>query len=392
MNITNIHHISIMSGHAQQTIDFHTSVLGLRLVKQTVNYDNPKMYHLYFGNNTGQDGTLITFFPQEITVPVVKSDNNNSTTIFRVPNGTLPYWQNRLKSFGIKTTKRQRYNKIFLAFSDMHNVKYELVEDDKGIDNNVLSSDVSEVNAIKGIYGVIINSRNSEKTKEFLINELNLIVTNENHIYYQFTIKGEFNTYIELNKENVAVNRNNTGNIHHVAFSINERLQDWKRKLNKTDHYSSKILDRTYFDSIYFNEPGGNLFELAVNKNSFTYDEKIEELGNSLVIPAHFVDQSEEIANKLMPLFNQKVDELGNYPYNNRETYDVQVNHQIMLKRINELAAKNKTKEGLTNEEVEERAILRKKYVQNIVTGFSNTMDNVRIVDEDGNESKLKKK
>lgn len=392
MNITGIHHISIISGHGQETIDFVTSVLGLRFVKRTLNFDDPSMYHLYFGNNTGDSGILLTYFPQVIKEKIERNDNNNSTTIFRIPRGSIEFWVNRLNRFGVSYIKRERFNDIYLAFSDMHNVKYELVEsDDLLLNYNPLSS-VDPKFAISGFYGVIVSSRNVIKTSTFLQEELELKLQEENHQYIRFIIKGSFNSYLDLYNEDIVTSRDNLGNIHHVAFTSEASLLEWKNKLNKNKFYSSEIMDRTYFKSLYFHEPGGNLFELATNGPGLLIDQNLEDLGNELIIPEKYQNQVSVITEKLMPLFNQEVEALSSYSYLDKQSYDIHIAHKVLLARINELAAKNKTKAGLSVAEVEERAILRKKYVRNILKGTTDVLDNVRVVDDEGNESKLMRK
>ncbi|WP_162140300.1 VOC family protein [Haploplasma axanthum] len=384
LKVKGIHHISGIVEHPQENIDFYTSVLGLKAVKKAVNFDNPETYHFYYSNDSADLGTIITFFPwADKAKKGLVGDGQVGVTSYMIPVGTIGYWEERLKSFKIIFEREYRFNQTFLAFEDKHGIKNELVESPLGSENEWEFNNITKDKAIKGFFGAVFYSKKTHETKDFLINILGLELVKEDELYYRFEMKNNVGKYIDLYKESQGEGRLSTGTNHHIAFSVGyDEIDDWKKFLELNGFKVSDVKNRNFFKSLYFREPGGIIIELATDKPGFKkaeLDPKMEKL----YLPEWFENRRTEIEEKLIPVFVEPTEELKDYPYQNKEEYELYIYHQTLLKRINELSRISKTRK-LTDEEITEREELRNKYVINIRSGMTDLITTVKFEDKDG--------
>lgn len=299
-----IHHISAIVGHPQENLDFYTKVLGLRLIKQTVNFDDPKTYHLYFANEQGSPGTVITFFPWPNAYNGVIGDGQVGVTTYVIPPKSMSFWEERLKSFNIAYKEVNRFNETYLQFKDVHGLNLELVEREQGQPNLWSSHGVTPETAIKGFGGAILYSSKSEATAIVLNNVMGLERIGEEGDYIRFKGTAELGQIIDLKKSSGVAGQMGVGTVHHIAWRAKDKEdhKEWKTHAAKAGMLVTAIKDRNYFDALYFREPGSILFEIATDSPGFMIDETIDELGQKLMLPPQYESHREEIVAGLIPL------------------------------------------------------------------------------------------
>jgi glyoxalase family protein len=282
--ILGIHHVTAISGPAQENFKFYTETLGLRLVKRTVNFDDPGVYHLYYGDQTGSPGTLMTFFPyggpqgDKGTGQVVASS---------YPVRDLEMWKKRLNvPFQIET----RFGVEYVAFEDPHGMALELYQSDSAPDK------------LGPIGGATLKLRSLEKTAP-LLKLLGFEEKARENSRLKFTLPGSEET-LDILLSNEAPTRGGAGTVHHIALRVadDKAQQFWREKLIKSGYRVSPVMDRNYFHSIYLRGPGGVLFELATDPPGMLIDESIEELGTRLLLPAQYEPHRDRIEAALEPL------------------------------------------------------------------------------------------
>lgn len=392
MKALGIHHISGIVRHPQENIDFYTSVLGLRLVKMTTNFDNGGIYHLYYGNDKGDLGTLITFFPWKRSYKegLLGMEQIGKVTL-SIPVGSFNFWVERLKSFKIKYDLIKRFNEPVINFEDPHGLRLELVESNSLPSNNHSYNGVTQKEAIRGIHAALLYPSNYLLTEKFLIEQLGLIKVDEDDYFVRLGFENEL-YFIDLLKVELGDPKTGYGTYHHLALSINdEELVNWTLILEGLGYEKIEVRDRKYFKSVYFKEPGGIILELATTTPGLMIDETYEELGTNFIMPPHYQSRREEIVNDLPPLFVTPKDSLSNYTYETKEEYEMWYNHQQLLKEINIFARLSKERD-LTNEEIERRNRLRKQYVKGIVGNLRSNLENISVEDEDGEFKPIKPK
>src|SRR5699024_2690853 len=195
-----IHHITAIVGHPQENADFYGGVLGLRLVKKTINFDDPGTYHLYFGNDGGQPGTIITFFPWANAQQGEIGGGQVGVTTYVIPKGSMNFWEKRLEKFNIVYEKTERFGETYLAFEDVHGLQLELVEREGGEQNNWTHGEVSPDVAIKGFGGAILYSTQPEQTADTLENVMGLEKVDETENLIRFQSYGAIGNIIDLKK------------------------------------------------------------------------------------------------------------------------------------------------------------------------------------------------
>lgn len=393
MKVQGIHHISGIVKHPQENIDFYTSLLGLRLIKKAVNFDDAYTYHFYFGNNNADIGAAITFFPWNDKAKEGKIGSGQvGVTTYAVPKGSFDFWKNRLKEFKVGFDVITRFDEEYIVFRDAHGILNELVESDQGITNEYEYNGVSSKDAIKGFATSILYSKDFNATKDFFINILGMDTFKEDNDYIRLSMDGQVvGKYVDIYKHTLDSGRNSTGTVHHIAFSVNDSdLEGFKEKIEGLGFKVSDIKNRDFFRSIYFREPGGIVIELASNApgfNSQTLDDKALEL----YLPKHFEANREEIVARLTPVHVKEVSSLMEYPYNTIEEYNNYYKHQELLKKINDYVKLAKSRE-LTDSEKEDRQNLRRQYVSQITSSVADIANTIEIENEDGSTSKLVKK
>lgn len=290
LNIGEIHHISAIVGNAQENLNFYRDVLGLKLIKQTLNYDDSSVYHLYFSNQQVTSDFIMTFFPWERNFYGRKGSGQIGRIAFKVPSGKLQQWEHYLFAKGIETTLTHLFDKPTLEFQDIHRLDLALVETEEENDSR----------AILGFYGVVLLSNDPDATKKFVTDDLGLVKISEEH--YQTV--GKNGQLIVIPNQVMPKGRWGIGTVHHLAWSVDSinDLGDWQSYLFEQGQQVSEIKNRNYFNSIYLTEFGNVIFEFATNGPGFEIDESFEELGNSLIIPPHFENQREALLKNLKPL------------------------------------------------------------------------------------------
>lgn len=296
-----IHHITAMVNDAQRNIDFYAGVLGLRLIKKTVNFDRPEVYHLYFGNETGDPGTVITFFPWEKQLKGRIGTGQVGVTKYIIPVGSGEFWENRLSNFGIEFTSDIRFGEKTIKFSDPDGLLLELVEREEGPVNTWEMDSIKAENAIKGFGGAVLNSAQPHKTKAVLEDILGLEFVGQKDEILRFRSAGELGNSIDIQLNPSIRGLMGAGTVHHIAWRAKDEaeLMEWRALLEEKGYYPTEIRDRNYFKALYFHEEGGILFEIATNPPGFTADEPLEELGSKLMLPNWLEAKREELEDSL---------------------------------------------------------------------------------------------
>jgi glyoxalase family protein len=303
--IVGLHHVTAIASDPQRNLDFYTQVLGLRFVKRTVNFDDPGTYHFYFGDDLGTPGTILTFFPWPGATKGRRGAGETIATSFSIPVGSLPYWRERLRSKDIATEESVYFGGTHLSFSDPDGMVLELVEHSEAQAVSAPRySDVPAESAIQGFFGTTLLELGLVRTQALLgmMGYRKLAEEGDRSRYApEDDARGRF-LDIVVDKD-AQPGRSGAGTVHHIAFraSDDSAQLDWRKELSQ--HVSvTPVLDRTYFHSIYFREPGGVLFEIATDAPGFLIDEPVESLGEALRIPEWFEPQRSLIEARVQPI------------------------------------------------------------------------------------------
>ncbi len=306
--IRGIHHITAISGSAEENVAFYEKVLGLRLVKQTVNFDDPSTYHLYYGDHEGSPGTILTFFPWQ-GIPRGKNGAGMVTAVaFNIAPGSLGYWKKVLQSNNIETTTEQRFGEEVVKFRDPSGLELELIESAEIAETSQLARDgLVREDTILGFHSATSTLQSLLKTENLLVKTLGMVVDGQEGNRYRFkmennTSRGLF--YDLIIDPKAEVGRQGSGSVHHIAFRTPDDKKQlfWQRALRSGGYNVTEVRDRKYFKSIYFHEPGGVLFEIATDPPGFTVDESIDSLGGSLQLPDEYQPLRSRIERSLPPL------------------------------------------------------------------------------------------
>ena len=307
-SIPGIHHVTAIAGDPQANIDFYAGILGLRLVKLTVNFDDPTTYHLYYGDGQGHPGTILTFFPWPQAMRGRIGTGQLTVTSFAVPDGSLDFWGRYLQRRGIEHKRElPLFGREVLSLRDPDGLQLELVSaPDADPDRAWEHGPVPPEYAIRGFHHVTLTEEGYERTAELLTDTMGfrLIESKENRFRYstQSGSESKAGTIVDLvcapagRPGLVAV-----GAVHHVAWRTptdNEQFE-WHKTLSERNYNVTPVIDRKYFHSIYFREPGGVLFEIATDPPGFAVDEPAETLGSHLVLPAWLEAQRAELQEVL---------------------------------------------------------------------------------------------
>ncbi len=303
-----LHHVTAIASDPQRTVDFYQGVLGLRLVKQTVNFDAPDTYHLYFGDEGGSPGTILTFFPAPGAPQGRHGAGQATTTGLAVPSGALGWWDERLRGLGVDVLAReQRDDEDVLALADPDGLRVELVASERGdAPPPWPDGPVPGEAAIRGLAHVTLTEHRLEPTAEHLTDRLGFTLVGERGDRVRFaTGSGQAGQRVDVvvspgaPKGLVAA-----GTVHHVAWRAPERAtqERWRAALAEAGVDATPVVDRQYFTSIYFREPGGALFEIATDPPGFTTDETVATLGSGLRLPPWLEPHRERIAASLPEL------------------------------------------------------------------------------------------
>jgi glyoxalase family protein len=307
MNISGLHHVTAIASDPQRNLDFYAELLGLRLVKRTVNFDDPSSYHFYFGDAIGTPGTILTFFSWPGARRGVHGSGEISATALMIPTGSAGYWLERLKGWHISAERApKRFGEEVVRFADPDGMLIELIE---STPNPAVipwsQSPVPAEHAIRGFHGVSVRLPRTRETAKLITETFGyrLVQESENRSRLAAPDAAGIGQTIDLiSAPDVHPARIAVGSVHHIAFRVpNDQQQiEWQEKLNSQGYRVSPVMDRTYFRSIYFREPGGVLFELATDPPGFTQDESVDELGASLCLPA-WLEQVRSQIEEVLP-------------------------------------------------------------------------------------------
>jgi len=307
--IQGIHHVTALARDPQANVDFYTGVLGLRLVKKTVNFDDPGTYHLYYGDEQGRPGTIITFFPWPMAKRGTHGAGQATATAFSVPEGSLGWWAERLERLGVfaeKPKPRQGFDEEVITLLDPDGLKLELVARAGDYREPWTGGPVPAEHAIRGFDGVTLTEWNPEVTAAVVRDFMGFQAAGEGKDRFRFAAgDGGPGTRVDvLARPDAPRGHVSAGTVHHVAFRVaDDRAQAaWHEELTEEGFHVSPILDRQYFHSVYFRERGGVLFELATDPPGFTKDETVEGLGTSLRLPPWLEPDRERIEAILPPI------------------------------------------------------------------------------------------
>jgi glyoxalase family protein len=306
--ILGIHHVTAIASDPQRNVDFYAGVLGLRLVKQTVNFDDPGTYHLYYGDGLGSPGTIMTFFPWPGAHSGKHGTGQTTTTAFSVPSGSLVFWQERLAKNKVEVRPPyRRFDEEVLAFEDHDGTYLELVaHDTSDTRDGWQQGPVPPDAAIRGFHGVTLSEEGYEQTAELLTGGMGFRKIGEAGNRFRFEAgQGGPGAYVDvvcLPEAQAGIM--GAGIVHHVAWRAadDERQLQWRARLVDLGYNVTPVMDRQYFHSIYYREPGGVIFEIATDPPGFTFDESAETLGTQLRLPPWLEPQRARLLERLPPL------------------------------------------------------------------------------------------
>lgn len=299
-----IHHITAFAGDPQANVDFYAGVLGLRLVKKTINFDAPDVYHLYFGDEHGSPGTIITFFPSAGSPRGKIGGGQVGITSYVIPPGSIGFWQNRLEQYNIEVTKTSRFNEELLQFEDSEGLRLELVEREEGATSTWVHEGIPTDKAIKGFGGAVLFSVNPQRTMDALEKILGFVRVSENEEYARFRSSGDIGNIVDVPVTRMALGMGGAGTVHHIAWRAtdDEEHVQWSEAVRDYGYQPTPVRDRQYFNAIYFREAGGILFEIATDPPGFAKDEPADSLGRKLMLPEWFEKYRPQIEDNLQPI------------------------------------------------------------------------------------------
>lgn len=306
--ILGLHHITAIANSAKENLVFYTRVLGLRLLKKTVNFDDPGTYHLYYGDEVGSPGTILTFFPYEGARRGRVGTGMASHIGYAVPEGSFDFWVQRFEEHGVKySAPAERFGEQYISFQDPDGLQLELIIPKNENKRKAWETDEVKANvATKGFHSVSLTLRDVRKTAEVLTDIFGYELEGQNgkhHRYRTDTVNGA--AIIDLIEDAEATpGLGGAGTNHHIAFRVQDEqvLMQFREKVASKGLQITDKIDRNYFYSLYFREPGGVLFEIATDNPGFSIDEPVEALGQKLLLPPQYEGQRSKIEAMLPSL------------------------------------------------------------------------------------------
>ena len=304
---TGIHHVTAIAGEPQRNVDFYAGLLGLRLVKKTVNFDDPGTYHLYYGDGAGTPGSIMTFFPWPGAPHGRIGSGQLTVTSFSIPAASLGYWTERLVENGVRFEKpEERFGETVLRFSDPDGLRLELVAAEEDNRAGWADGPAAAENAVRGFDHVTLAVADPSRTAELMTDSLGFRQSGgtEGRTRYEAGEGGPGNTVDVADATGFPRGTMGVGTVHHVAFRApdDETQLELREKVASLGYNVTPVLDRNYFRSIYFREPGGVLFEIATDPPGFTVDEDPEHLGENLKLPPWLESRRDQLEEVLPPL------------------------------------------------------------------------------------------
>ena len=297
-----IHHVTAIAGPAPRNVGFYTRTLGLRMVKKTVNFDDPGTYHFYYGDETGQPGTILTFFPWERVAPGQLGVGETQETLFRVPQGSLGYWTHRFVEKGVPhEVAGKRFGETVLSFRDPDGMRLALVAV-PGIESEPAWSggETPAEHAIRGFHSVGLLLRDTAPTGAILTDVFGFSEVVREGSTVRFKANGTtIGGIVDIRVAGDFLRgRQGGGSVHHIAFRAADDDTAFAMRSKLAENHgiaTTEQKDRNYFRSLYFREPGGVLFEIATDIPGFAIDEPVASLGQSLKLPPQYEQHRKEI-------------------------------------------------------------------------------------------------
>lgn len=308
VNTYGIHHVTIFCGSEQGNVDFYTKLIGQRFLKKTVNFDDPTVYHFYYGDEWGSPGTIITFFPTD-KGPGVRGAGQVVETAYRIPAASLEFWTKRLQDHGVKTgAVERRFGETVLPFEDFDGVGLALVAI-PGIESEPAhaTQEIPQAHALRGFHGVTLLERDGISTNGVLANGLGFTPVAFEGAVTRFQAAGAKHGGLVDVKVDPGCGEGTLGlgSIHHVAFRAGSDGQQAEMSQKIAAAHGLPVtpqLNRNYFRSVYFKEPGGVNFEIATDAPGFAVDEPQEDLGKNLKLPPWLEDRRPAIEATLVAI------------------------------------------------------------------------------------------
>jgi glyoxalase family protein len=311
--VSGIHHVTAISGNPSKNIQFYWELLGLRLVKKTVNFDDPGTYHLYYGDESGTPGTILTFFPWEHAAAGRGGVGQTQQTAFRVPARSIGYWTHRFIDKGIThEALEKRFGETVLSFTDPDGMSLALVGVPGAENETAWSNDaIPAEHAIRGFHGVTLLIEDAAKTGAILINVLGFKAAGREGSISRYRAPNAVGGVVDIYEaKGFLPGRLGRGSVHHIAFrAADDTAQaEMARKLvSEHSMHPTDQKDRNYFRSVYFREPGGILFEIATDIPGFAVDEPLATLGEALKLPPFLEPHRKDIEQTLPSLDSKQV-------------------------------------------------------------------------------------
>lgn len=307
MNLLGLHHVTAIAGDPRRNVQFYTTVLGLRLIKKTVNFDDPSTYHLYYGDTVGTPGSVLTFFPWMGIRSGRPGTGQAYATAFSVPGGALAFWTERLRAHGVAVSaSTRRFGEELISFKDPDGMILELVATNERDDRiGWQHPEIPASAVIRGFHGVTLAVTSGSATASVLA-WMGYRSQEADGQRTRYTVAaGGPGTYVDL-LVNPALPRgvSGSGTVHHVAFRTPDDAAEKaaQSELQAAGLQVSPVMNRNYFHSIYYREPQGVLFEIATDAPGFTIDESVEKLGTALKLPSQYEHLRSEIESNLPSL------------------------------------------------------------------------------------------
>ncbi len=304
--IKGLHHVTAMAKGAVENNSFWTKTLGLRRVKQTVNFDEPSVYHLYYGDEAGTPGSVMTYFPFPHIVRGRPGTGEVGTTVFSVPEGALGYWEQKLIADGVTDLKRdESFGQKRLSFAGPDGDGLALVEDKNDVRLPWTHGGIEADKAIRGFHSASLRLRDEGATEELLKFMCYEVAETHDGIKRLVRPGGNGADFVDLETlPGVAQANLGAGSVHHIAFAVPTRADqlEVRKALLDTGYQLTPVIDRDYFFSVYFRTPGGVLFEIATNEPGFNRDEDTAHLGEALKLPRQHEHLRAKLEKTLEPL------------------------------------------------------------------------------------------
>lgn len=307
-SINGIHHITVMASDPQNNYNFYTQTLGMRFIKKTVNFDAPDVYHLYYGDEKGSPGTILTFFPFPDARRGKRGTGEINIVSFSVPSNSLQYWMNRLAERAINFNgPKNKFGHEYISLLDPDGMKIEIVADTNADSiEGWFNGDVPAEHSIRKFFSSTFYLSDAKPTEKLLTQVMGAkLIASEGNVRRYTLGEKESLVFVDI-IEDASIPRgiSGAGTVHHIAWRTanDEEQLNWRAKVSEYGLYPTEVVDRDYFHSIYFREPGGILFEIATDPPGFMIDESFENLGTELKLPAWHEPKRKLIEQILVPL------------------------------------------------------------------------------------------